>query len=74
MLAILDKLPPSGSSRHCRRYAEWIQTVFVIAAPIAGIACLVSWLIPQVELGKEAAYLRGPDRTPRPRPIHAGGA
>jgi EmrB/QacA subfamily drug resistance transporter len=31
-------------------YAESIQTVFLIAVPIAALAFLASWLIPQVEL------------------------
>jgi hypothetical protein len=31
-------------------YAESIQTVFLIAVPIAVLAFLASWLIPQVEL------------------------
>ena len=31
-------------------YAESIQTVFLIAVPIALLAFLASWLIPQVEL------------------------
>ncbi|HEY0936310.1 MAG TPA: MDR family MFS transporter [Trebonia sp.] len=31
-------------------YAESIQTVFLVAAPIALLAFLASWLIPQVEL------------------------
>jgi EmrB/QacA subfamily drug resistance transporter len=33
-------------------YAESIQTVFLVAAPIAALAFLASWLIPQVELKK----------------------
>jgi hypothetical protein len=31
-------------------YAESIQTVFLVAVPIAALAFLASWLIPQVEL------------------------
>ena len=31
-------------------YAESIQTVFLIAVPIAALAFLATWLIPQVEL------------------------
>jgi hypothetical protein len=31
-------------------YAESIQTVFLVAVPIAALAFLVTWLIPQVEL------------------------
>ena len=31
-------------------YAESIQTVFLVAVPIAFVAFLATWLIPQVEL------------------------
>jgi hypothetical protein len=31
-------------------YAESIQTVFLVAVPIAALAFLATWLIPQVEL------------------------
>ncbi len=50
-------------------YAESIQTVFLIAVPIAALAFLASWLIPQVELKQwpEAASA-GPDAVP-PDPL-----
>jgi EmrB/QacA subfamily drug resistance transporter len=48
--AILDKLPHAVRHGIAAAYAESIQTVFIIAAPIGIIAFLVSWLIPQVEL------------------------
>ena len=48
--AILDKLPQAVHHGIAAAYAESMQTVFVIAAPIGFIAFLVSWLIPQVEL------------------------
>jgi EmrB/QacA subfamily drug resistance transporter len=41
-------------------YAESIQTVFLIAVPIAALAFLASWLIPQVELKQ------WPSATPEP--------
>jgi hypothetical protein len=41
-------------------YAESIQTVFLIAVPIAALAFLCSWLIPQVELR------RWPSAPPQP--------
>ena len=31
-------------------YAESIQTVFLVAVPIAALAFLATWLIPQIEL------------------------
>jgi MFS family permease len=48
--AILDKLPVAVHHGIAAAYAESIQTVFVIATPIAALAFLASWLIPQVEL------------------------
>ena len=48
--AILDKLPDAVHHGIAAAYAESIQTVFMIAAPIGLIAFLASWLIPQVEL------------------------
>ena len=48
--AIMDKLPQAVHHGVAAAYAESIQTVFVIAAPIGLIAFLASWLIPQVEL------------------------
>jgi EmrB/QacA subfamily drug resistance transporter len=48
--AILDKLPHAVHHAVSAAYAESIQTVFIIAAPIGAVAFLASWLIPQVEL------------------------
>jgi EmrB/QacA subfamily drug resistance transporter len=58
--AILDKLPQAVHHGIAGAYAESIQTVFVIAAPIAGIAFLASWLIPQVELRRGVGASPGP--------------
>jgi MFS family permease len=48
--AILDKLPAAVHHHVAVAYSQAIQTVFTIATPIAAIAFLASWLIPQVEL------------------------
>jgi EmrB/QacA subfamily drug resistance transporter len=48
--AVLDKLPPVVHHGLIAAYSQSIQTVFVIAAPIALLAFLASWLIPQLEL------------------------
>ncbi len=48
--AILDKLPPAVHHGFVAAYAESIQTVFLIAAPIVLIGFLAAWLIPQLEL------------------------
>jgi hypothetical protein len=43
-------------------YAESIQTVFLVAVPIAALAFLATWLIPQVELKQwPEAGSAGPD-------------
>ena len=72
--AILDKLPPEIHHGLVTAYSESIQTVFVIAAPIAAIAFLASWLIPQVELRRgvgtappSASSATSPAPAPRPR-------
>ena len=48
--AALDHLPAAVRHGFVSGYAESIQTVFLIAVPIAALAFLASWLIPQVEL------------------------
>jgi EmrB/QacA subfamily drug resistance transporter len=48
--AALDHLSAAVRHAFVIGYAESIQTVFLIAAPIAALAFLASWLIPQVEL------------------------
>src|ERR1700678_2860555 len=58
--AILDKLPPAVHHGIAAAYAESIQTVFVIAAPIAAIAFFAAWLIPQIELRRGVASSSSP--------------
>jgi EmrB/QacA subfamily drug resistance transporter len=48
--ALLSHLPAAVRAGFTAGYAESIQTVFLIAVPIAALAFLASWLIPQVEL------------------------
>ena len=48
--ALLSHLPAAVHAGFVAGYAESIQTVFLIAVPIAALAFLASWLIPQVEL------------------------
>jgi EmrB/QacA subfamily drug resistance transporter len=63
--AILDKLPQALHHGLITAYSESIQTVFVIAAPIAVIAFLASWLMPHVELRREVGAA-GADPTDAP--------
>jgi EmrB/QacA subfamily drug resistance transporter len=48
--AVLSHLSAAVRHGFVTGYAESIQTVFLIAVPIAALAFLASWLIPQVEL------------------------
>src|SRR5262249_26125578 len=48
--ALLSHLPAVVHQGFVAGYAQSIQTVFLVAVPIAALAFLVTWLIPQVEL------------------------
>jgi EmrB/QacA subfamily drug resistance transporter len=48
--ALLAHLPAAVHQAFVAGYAESIQTVFIVAVPIAALAFLATWLIPQVEL------------------------
>jgi len=48
--ALLNHLPAAVHQGFVAGYAESIQTVFLIAVPVAALAFLATWLIPQVEL------------------------
>ena len=48
--ALLSHLPAAVHAAFVAGYAESIQTVFIVAVPIAALAFLATWLIPQVEL------------------------
>jgi EmrB/QacA subfamily drug resistance transporter len=53
--AALSHLPAAVHQGFVVGYAESIQTVFLIAVPIALLAFLAAWLIPQVELKRWSA-------------------
>jgi EmrB/QacA subfamily drug resistance transporter len=53
--AALSHLPAAVHSGFVAGYAESIQTVFLVAAPIALLAFLATWLIPGVELRQWSA-------------------
>ncbi len=48
--ALLRHLPAAVHQGFVAGYAESIQTVFLVAVPIAALAFLATWLIPQVAL------------------------
>ena len=62
--ALLSHLPAAVHAGFVAGYAESIQTVFLVAVPIAALAFRFSWFIPQVEL----------KRWPQAAPNEAGGA
>jgi hypothetical protein len=61
--AVLSHLPAAVHQGFVTGYAESIQTVFLVAVPIAALAFLATWLIPQVELKRwpEAAAATAPE-------------
>ncbi len=65
--ALLSHLPAAVHAGFVAGYAESIQTVFLVAVPIAALAFLASWLIPQVELKQwPEAGSEAPDAEARP--------
>jgi EmrB/QacA subfamily drug resistance transporter len=69
--AVLDRLPAAVHAGFVSGYAESIQTVFLIAVPIAALSFLATWLIPQVELrqwtspASAAPTAEGPGQEPQ---------
>jgi hypothetical protein len=53
--AALDHLSAAVRAAFVSGYASTIETVFLVAVPIAALAFLASWLIPQVELRRWVA-------------------
>jgi len=51
----LAKLPAAAHAGYVQAYAHSLQTVFLVAAPVAAIAFLLSWLLPELPLRKTAA-------------------
>jgi EmrB/QacA subfamily drug resistance transporter len=87
--ALLSHLPTAIHLGFVAGYAESIQTVFIVAVPIAALAFLATWLIPQVELkkwpsadsapaaepGQAAPAAEGPtELSPEPGSLAASGA
>ncbi|WP_300608317.1 MDR family MFS transporter [Trebonia sp.] len=48
--ALLSRLPAAVHHGYVAGYAQSIQTVFLVAVPVAALAFLATWLIPQLEL------------------------
>ncbi len=65
--ALLSHLSAAVRQGFVAGYAESIQTVFLVATPIAALAFLISWLIPQVELKKWSPADPAPAAEPEPQ-------
>jgi len=63
--ALLNHLPAAVHAGFVAGYAESIQTVFIVAVPIAALAFLATWLIPQVAL-KQWPEAGSAEREPEP--------
>ncbi len=81
--ALLGHLPAAVHQGFVAGYAESIQTVFLVAVPIAALAFAAAWLIPQVELRRwsqtasaataaEAPAMAGQNAGPPARPPGTG--
>ena len=46
---------PAAHSAFIHAYADSLETVFLAAVPVAAVAFLISWLLPQVPLRKTVA-------------------
>ena len=63
--AVLSHLSAAVRDGFVAGYAESIQTVFLIAVPIAAIAFVATWFIPQLELRRWNRRRPGPGRRGR---------
>jgi len=48
--AAIQQLPTSVRAEFMHAYAQSLSTVFLVAAPIAAVAFLLTWLLPEVRL------------------------
>ena len=51
----MSRLSPAAHSAVVHAYADAIQTVFLAAAPVAALAFLISWLLPERKLRRTIA-------------------
>ncbi len=62
--AVLAHLPPEVLSRVVDAYASTIQTVFLVAVPIAAVSFLLTWLLPEIRLRKTVGETHPGEHTP----------
>jgi EmrB/QacA subfamily drug resistance transporter len=69
---ILDALPHAVHAGIVAAYSQSIHTVFLIAIPIACLAFVSSWLIPQLELRRSNTEATAAQKSAAsPEPVHA---
>ncbi|MGN6754642.1 MAG: MDR family MFS transporter [Intrasporangium sp.] len=66
--ARLAHLPPPVLSAVVNAYASTIQTVFLVAVPIAAVAFLLTWLLPEIQLRHTVGETHAEDHAGRHRP------
>jgi EmrB/QacA subfamily drug resistance transporter len=71
--AVLEKLTPAVHHDIAAAYAQSIQTVFIIAVPIAVVAFLAAWFIPHVELRRGVGAAPPASSDAPARPMAPGG-
>ena len=64
--AILAKLPPAIHTAIVDAIASSVERVFLIATPVAFVAFLLSWLLPEIELRKTVATVDVGETVPMP--------
>jgi len=61
--AALAKLPPSAHHGYVLAYAHSLQTVFLIAVPIAAVALVLTFLLPEIALRRTIGAASEPDES-----------
>jgi len=62
--AALAHMPPRVHAAVTAAYSSTIDTVFLVAVPIAAIAFLLTWLLPEIRLGSRSDGQRGTPGAP----------
>jgi EmrB/QacA subfamily drug resistance transporter len=58
-LSTLNSLPPPARAAYIQAFADSFQTVFLVGLPVAAIAFVLSWLLPEIELRRTSGAIAG---------------
>jgi DNA-binding MarR family transcriptional regulator len=58
-LSTLNALPPPARAAYIQACAASFQTVFLVGLPVAAIAFVLSWLLPEIELRRTSGAIAG---------------